>query len=204
MYTIRNVSKEILWTAIEKMQVSGELKCSCDKCLADILAHALNHMPPIYATHDMTIGIALARVQQRQFMTDVIIAVSQAAQEVSAHPNHENNTYIQASDTGECYLILDQQGMITAATRQSCFLFAATVDALINRPVTKFLEDHPDTSHQLLLEEIQKGIPSAHTSRLLRANGKTCTISYSLSPLGQNGQLTGAILLIRDIDDRNN
>ena len=63
--------------------------CKCEKCRMDIIALALNRLPPRYVVR--TSGAALTRftLSREQERADVITAIAQAIEIVSKNPRHE-------------------------------------------------------------------------------------------------------------------
>lgn len=62
--------------------------CKCEKCRMDIMAHALNNLPPKYvATHS---GELFTRIDSlsAQKDTDITSAVTKAANIVKCRPHH--------------------------------------------------------------------------------------------------------------------
>jgi competence protein ComFB len=62
--------------------------CQCSRCRLDILAYALNHLPPKYIVTSK--GETYTRISElaSQFETDVIVALSKAIRHVSKNPRH--------------------------------------------------------------------------------------------------------------------
>jgi competence protein ComFB len=63
--------------------------CSCSKCVADILAIALNSLPTRYVTTDIGKQFIQLNSYKKQFETDVVAALIKACQIVSASPRHD-------------------------------------------------------------------------------------------------------------------
>lgn len=63
--------------------------CDCDQCAADILAFALNQLPPRYVVSK--IGAAAMKVQALTFQNnaDVKAAIYKGADLIRQHPRHE-------------------------------------------------------------------------------------------------------------------
>ena len=62
--------------------------CKCDKCQQDIIAYALNHLPPRYVVR--TSGAVLTRfsLSREQEKADVISALVSAIATISKNPMH--------------------------------------------------------------------------------------------------------------------
>lgn len=62
--------------------------CTCEQCRSDIMAFALNHLPPRYVATTAGGTISKADSLRIQHMTDIRTAIIQAAQIVRDHPRH--------------------------------------------------------------------------------------------------------------------
>lgn len=64
--------------------------CDCEQCSADIMAFALNQLPPRYVVSK--IGAAAMKVQALSFQNnaDVKSAIYKGADLIREHPRHEN------------------------------------------------------------------------------------------------------------------
>ena len=74
----------------EELAVLGDSLdcCMCPKCKSDIIAYALNHLPPRYVATQAGGAISKADSSRIQHVTDVRTAVVQAAQMVRENPRH--------------------------------------------------------------------------------------------------------------------
>lgn len=62
--------------------------CTCEQCHADIVAYALNHLPPQYAVSQAGINITKAKNLRHQHLTDITAALVNAATLVGKAPRH--------------------------------------------------------------------------------------------------------------------
>ena len=62
--------------------------CTCDLCLLDIKAIALNHLPPKYVATRKGALYQKANALQHQFEVDIITAITNAAVIVGNNPRH--------------------------------------------------------------------------------------------------------------------
>ncbi len=78
------LSEEVLKDLLKK----HELKCSCERCMEDIKAIALNNLKPMYVVTEK--GILYSRLEDMgiQFKADIISALMMAIGKVEKHPNH--------------------------------------------------------------------------------------------------------------------
>ena len=63
--------------------------CTCEQCRNDIIAWALNHLPPKYVATRAGGVISKADTLRIQHLTDVRTALVRAVVVVSEHPRHE-------------------------------------------------------------------------------------------------------------------
>ena len=63
--------------------------CTCPRCRKDILALALNKLPPKYAVSDKGINYTKISFLQRQFNADITRTVAEAAKIVASSPRHK-------------------------------------------------------------------------------------------------------------------
>lgn len=62
--------------------------CTCELCRNDMVAYALNHLPPRYVVTRSGGVISKADTMRIQHMTDVRTALVRAAQMVKENPRH--------------------------------------------------------------------------------------------------------------------
>jgi competence protein ComFB len=80
---MEEVVRDVLKQYIDKMQ----LTCRCERCINDIMAIALNELPPRYiANEEYGPYVRAAHVADRQGATNIILIVTKAAAIVSNSP----------------------------------------------------------------------------------------------------------------------
>lgn len=88
MYELRNHTRIAVSKALQDYLLKNSIPCSCELCQADIMALALNHLPPRYNVsllgEIMTHWETNALPDQARIMSEVVRAV----QQVSAGPSH--------------------------------------------------------------------------------------------------------------------
>ena len=62
--------------------------CNCERCTMDILAYALNNLPPKYIVTDKGHLFAKVNSMDIQFDTDIMTTIYAGAQIVGANPRH--------------------------------------------------------------------------------------------------------------------
>ena len=88
MYDLKNHTEIAVHQALQDYLRKNAISCSCERCQADIMALALNQLPPRYYVSSrgeiMTQLESQALPDQARVMADVV----RAAQQVSATPSH--------------------------------------------------------------------------------------------------------------------
>lgn len=87
MPAYRNVMEILLEELFDKMKDQLDC-CTCEECRSDIIALALNQLPPHYVRTPK--GELLSKLDQlsSQNSTDALAALTQAVEKVKASPRH--------------------------------------------------------------------------------------------------------------------
>lgn len=88
MPQIKNYMEEIVFNLIQEVLDDINM-CSCDKCILDIAAIALNDLPPKYIVTEKGELYSKINALKQQFEVDVIAAITKAAVLVKRSPRHE-------------------------------------------------------------------------------------------------------------------
>ena len=84
---VHNVMEEIVREVLVNYRQQFNLSCECERCLDDIMAIALNQLPPQYITKAEYIPYVRApHTADRQGVTNVLLTVTKAASIVSNNP----------------------------------------------------------------------------------------------------------------------
>jgi len=85
-----NIMESIISDKLD-MQLEGHDCCKCEDCKQDMLAFALNLVPPKYVNSPK--GALFGRINSTKLQNsvDIDIAVAKAINVVSSSPNHEKN-----------------------------------------------------------------------------------------------------------------
>ena len=87
MKLYENMMESFVVEVLEKMM--PELNCcTCEQCQSDIIAWALNQLPPKYVATQAGGVISKADTLRIQHLTDVRTAIVQGAELVKVHPRH--------------------------------------------------------------------------------------------------------------------
>lgn len=88
MYTIKNYMEEAVANMLDKVIENIDV-CKCPKCKLDIMALALNRLPPRYfVTKEGELFERLSELQE-QFTVDITAAIAAAAFIVKSNPKHD-------------------------------------------------------------------------------------------------------------------
>lgn len=89
MAHIKNYMEEIVFSLIHDVLKDINM-CTCDKCILDIAAIALNDLPPKYVVSEKGEVYSKLNFLKQQFEVDVIAAITKAAVLVKRNPRHES------------------------------------------------------------------------------------------------------------------
>lgn len=79
----KNIMEEITRNIILEYLPLLNLPCTCERCQNDILALALNQIPPCYVVKEENAVYVRAKLLEKQDLTNILSAVSKAALIVS-------------------------------------------------------------------------------------------------------------------------
>lgn len=88
MLKIYNYMEFIVADELEKLLACEEALCKCQKCKLDIIAWALNRLPPKYIVSEKGRIYTRLDEQNTQFRVDVIRQLTKAMFNVSKNPQH--------------------------------------------------------------------------------------------------------------------
>ncbi len=85
---IKNYMEEAVQNTMDEILAHREDICKCERCLMDIKALALNHLPPKYVVTRK--GYVYTKVNEliNQFRADITVAVTRAIRVVREKPRH--------------------------------------------------------------------------------------------------------------------
>ena len=85
---LRNVMEDLAWELLDQVLDQDPAACRCDACRHDIMALALNQLPPRYAVRETGHLYSRAALLDIQCRADVYRALAQALLVVKAAPRH--------------------------------------------------------------------------------------------------------------------
>lgn len=86
---LKNCMEDIVWQSLDEMLSTREDICKCKKCRYDIMALALNFLPPRYVVTDAGETFAKVDSLEQQFSVDVLTAITNAMIIVGTRPRHD-------------------------------------------------------------------------------------------------------------------
>ena len=87
MAAYRNVLEDILELEFDEMTSSLNI-CTCPQCRTDIIAYALNQLPPRYVATQAGMVLSKADLHEPQKHTDIQAALARAIDLVAKQPHH--------------------------------------------------------------------------------------------------------------------
>ncbi|RJP33140.1 MAG: competence protein ComFB [Actinobacteria bacterium] len=84
--------EEVVNRTLEEILSPRDDVCKCERCKLDIMALALNHLPPKYVVTDMGYIYTKVNELESQFKADVTVAVTNALKIIRKNPRHEEES----------------------------------------------------------------------------------------------------------------
>lgn len=88
MYELKNFSEVLVERALKEYLAKVNMPCTCDRCRADIIAFALNRLPPRYYVSLKGEVMTYFESQMAPDQARVMAEVVSAAQVVASYPSH--------------------------------------------------------------------------------------------------------------------
>jgi len=88
MPLIKNYMEEIVFNQMKEVLTDINM-CTCEKCMLDVAAIALNDLPPKYLVTEKGELYSKINTLAQQFEVDVVAAITKAAVLVKRRPRHE-------------------------------------------------------------------------------------------------------------------
>lgn len=85
---VHNYMEDIVKDTLDSLLFEIEDICKCQKCKLDIIAWALNRLPPKYVVSDKGWLYTKLKEQEVQFRADVVRELTKAIAYISKHPQH--------------------------------------------------------------------------------------------------------------------
>ncbi len=87
---LKNYMENLVDDALAKILPTIPDACGCDRCKLDMMALALNNLPPRYIVAERGLTRVTLEAATAQFESDVLYAVNQAIQLIAMRPRHAN------------------------------------------------------------------------------------------------------------------
>lgn len=87
MATYRNVMEEIVEQKYEELKSTLNC-CTCERCHLDVIAYALNKLPPKYVVSNAGELYTKVRLLNDQYRIPILSALAEGSAIVRDHPNH--------------------------------------------------------------------------------------------------------------------
>lgn len=88
MIEYRNIMESLVEEEFERAAVSLGC-CTCEACRNDIIAYALNQLPPKYVATRKGEVYSKTFILRNQHYADIMAALAKGAKVVSDHPRHD-------------------------------------------------------------------------------------------------------------------
>jgi competence protein ComFB len=88
MENMKNRAEEMVFQAIEKEIEKGGEACTCEECVLDLAAYALNHVRPRYYT-SLLAPLTPRREADRKMQVELELAIASGLKKLKSHRHHE-------------------------------------------------------------------------------------------------------------------
>ncbi|MDR2530794.1 MAG: late competence development ComFB family protein [Oscillospiraceae bacterium] len=86
-YQVHNLTEDTVEERLLRDMEKSDM-CTCDRCVADVRAYALNHLPPQYVVSQIGNAFVLARSLSAQANADLVAAILDGIVLVKRNPRH--------------------------------------------------------------------------------------------------------------------
>lgn len=88
MVEVINIMEKMVWDNLDGVVKQTPEVCDCERCRADMVAYALNHIKPKYVATEKGQVYARAGYLDNAVRVSLIAALAEAVRVVSEHPRH--------------------------------------------------------------------------------------------------------------------
>jgi competence protein ComFB len=85
---LKNYMENLVWEHLDQVISGHRDVCPCERCRYDIVAIALNFLPPRYVVTAKGETWAKAKALDQQFYVDIVSAITNAIILVKSRPHH--------------------------------------------------------------------------------------------------------------------
>ena len=86
---LKNITQDIVFEKLDEMLPNITKICTCERCRYDIMAIALNNLPPRYVVTDRGAIFSRASSLDVQIAADTVSELTKAIEQVKKDPRHE-------------------------------------------------------------------------------------------------------------------
>ncbi|QGP92064.1 ComF operon protein 2 [Neomoorella glycerini] len=86
---LKNYMEDCVWELLDQVLAQDPEACRCDSCRHDIVALALNQLPPRYVVREKGVIYSKLAMLEAQHRADIYRALTQALMQVKKAPRHE-------------------------------------------------------------------------------------------------------------------
>jgi competence protein ComFB len=86
---LHNYTETVVRQTLDELLAKREIPCKCEKCRLDIMAIALNNLPPQYYVSQKGEVFAKIIASYMDTRTRVITEIAKAVMQVEKHPQHQ-------------------------------------------------------------------------------------------------------------------
>jgi len=86
-----NMMESVVKEALDDIMKQNDSFCKCEECQIDIIAIALNHLPPQYVGTRKGELYSKLNTLSNQFLSDAYREITKAIEIVKTKPNHETS-----------------------------------------------------------------------------------------------------------------
>lgn len=86
---LKNYMEDLVWGKVDEVIERQKGLCRCEHCRYDVVALALNFLPPRYIVSHQGETFTKVRELEQQFNIDILSAIANAAIIVGKKPRHE-------------------------------------------------------------------------------------------------------------------
>ncbi|WP_352420017.1 late competence development ComFB family protein [Proteiniborus sp.] len=87
---LHNSMEDVVYRYLDSVLSKYNNVCKCTKCKLDIVALALNNLPPQYTVTEKGKLFTKVKEMEAQYEVDIVREITKAIEIVSRKPHHEN------------------------------------------------------------------------------------------------------------------
>lgn len=85
---LKNFMEDVVIQILDEILTEKKDFCNCERCRLDIMAIALNHLPPKYTVTEEGEVFTKIQLLSQQFRADAMVEIVKAIEIVSKNPHH--------------------------------------------------------------------------------------------------------------------